>query len=100
RTDVEGLSLLSVPSTKLGSVPLLDVVRLGKAEGPSSIDRLSRQRQVTLMANVRPGVSEAGVAQKLDAAVKQLNLPSEYTAGPTGRSRELARTARYFGLAF
>jgi hydrophobic/amphiphilic exporter-1 (mainly G- bacteria), HAE1 family len=100
RNDVKSLSLLSVPSMRLGSVPLLDVVDVGRAEGPSQINRLNRRRQVTLTANVAPGVGESQVTEALDREVKKLHLPAGYAAGPTGRSRELNKAAFNFAIAF
>jgi hydrophobic/amphiphilic exporter-1 (mainly G- bacteria), HAE1 family len=100
RTDIEGLSLLTVPSMKLGSVPLVDVVTIGKGEGPSQINRLNRRRQVTISANAAPGVGESTITDALDKEIKALNLPPGYSAAPTGRSRELARSAVNFAIAF
>ena len=98
RADVEGLATMTIPSSR-GSVPLLDVVRLGKGEGPSQIDRLNRRRQITVYANVQPGVGESSITDALNAEVKKMNLPAGYTAGPIGRSRELGRAAQNFGVA-
>ncbi|MGZ3421691.1 MAG: efflux RND transporter permease subunit [Polyangiales bacterium] len=100
RADIEGLSTMTVPSSRLGSVPLLDVVRVGSGEGPAQIDRLNRRRQITIFANVTPGTSESGITDLLNAEVKKLNLPADYSAGPIGRSRELGRAAQNFLIAF
>ncbi|MBI2393417.1 MAG: efflux RND transporter permease subunit [Deltaproteobacteria bacterium] len=100
RADVEGLSTMTVPSSRLGAVPLLDVVHLGQGEGPSQIDRLNRRRQITVFANVTPGVGESSVTDALSAEVKAMGMPADYTAGPIGRSRELGRAAQNFLIAF
>jgi HAE1 family hydrophobic/amphiphilic exporter-1 len=100
RTDVEGLSLMTVPSTRLGSVPLIDVVSLGSGEGPSQINRLNRRRQVTLSANLAPGFGESAATDALDKAVKEMKLPADYFAGPIGRSKELGKAATNFLIAF
>ena len=42
RSSPEALSQLTVASTKLGTVPLLDVIDLKKQEGPSKIERFAR----------------------------------------------------------
>jgi len=99
RADVEGLSTMTVPSSKLGAVPLLDVVHIGKGEGPSQIDRLNRRRQITVYANVQPGVGESSITDALNSEVKAMNLPPGYSAGPIGRSRELGRAAQNFAIA-
>jgi len=100
RANVDGLSLITVPSSKLGSVPLVDVVELSRSVGPSEINRLNRRRQITLFANVAPGSSEGSVTTGLAKVVADLHLPAGYTAGPLGRSKEMARAGQAFILAF
>ena len=100
RTTPEALQKMIVPSTKLGYVTLDQVVRLKESTGPSSIERLNRQRQVTVTANVRPGGSQAAVIDQLNRYVQQMGLEPGYTTGLAGRSRELGRAGYYFALAF
>ncbi|MFN2412737.1 MAG: efflux RND transporter permease subunit, partial [Pyrinomonadaceae bacterium] len=57
RSDIEGLKRMIVPSTKVGLVTLDRLVRVSEGTGPSAVDRTNRQRQVTLLANTRPGGS-------------------------------------------
>ena len=84
RSDEEGLRLLTIPSQRLGFVSLADVVRLGRATGPSRIDRLNRQRQVTLLANAAPGYGDQAIASKLKGILDEEHLPAAYEASPTG----------------
>jgi HAE1 family hydrophobic/amphiphilic exporter-1 len=100
RTSTEALALLSVPSSKLGTVPLLDVVSLRNSEGPSQVNRYARQRQVTFYANTAPGVGNGEVGSAFEKAVKDMHLPREYGVVPLGQSKEIGRTARNFGIAF
>jgi hydrophobic/amphiphilic exporter-1 (mainly G- bacteria), HAE1 family len=100
RSSVEGLQQMIVSSTKIGWVSLDNLVRTEEGTGPSAIDRLNRQRQVTLLANVKPGGSQAGVIQKMDAFAKEVGIDPAYKTGLAGRSKELGRTAYYFMLAF
>jgi hydrophobic/amphiphilic exporter-1 (mainly G- bacteria), HAE1 family len=100
RADSTGLALLTVPSTKLGQVPLLDVVRLEDAAGPSQINHLNRRRQVTITANVAPGYAEGGVLSALVSGVEGMKMPAEYDAAPAGRSKEMGKAAQTFVLAF
>jgi hydrophobe/amphiphile efflux-1 (HAE1) family protein len=96
RADEEGLRLLTVPSSRLGYVALADVVQLTKATGPSRIDRLNRQRQVTLMANAAPGYGDQAIASKLKDILDHENLPAAYEAAPTGQTREMGRVMTAF----
>jgi hydrophobe/amphiphile efflux-1 (HAE1) family protein len=96
RTDQEGLRLLAVPSQKVGHVPLADVVRFDKATGPARIDRLNRQRQVTLMANTAPGYGDSAIGAKLKEILDGEHIPTGYEAAPTGQTREMGRVMKAF----
>ncbi|MDM7921505.1 MAG: efflux RND transporter permease subunit [Pyrinomonadaceae bacterium] len=100
RTDVEGLSRMIVPSSKVGWVTLDRLVKVESGTGPSSIDRVNRQRQVTLLANTKPGGSAASITTEIDSFVKTLNLPAGYTTGYVGQSKEMGKAGFYFLLAF
>lgn len=100
RASVEGLKRMIVPSAKIGWVSLDNLVRVDEGAGPSAIDRLNRERQVTLLANVKPGGSQADVIVKMDEFVKELKIESGYKTGLAGRSKELGRAGYYFMLAF
>jgi HAE1 family hydrophobic/amphiphilic exporter-1 len=100
RTDPNGINKLNVPSQRLGSVGLENVVKLGEAAGPTQIERNGRQRQVLFTANLKPGFSQSVVLNQLNAEVKAMNLPPDYVAGVAGNSKELQRTGRGFIIAF
>ncbi len=100
RSSVEGLNRLIVPSTKVGWVTLDRVVKSSPGTGPSSIDRTNRQRQVTLLANTRPGGSAASITSAINQYVKELSLPAGYTTGYVGQSKEMGKAGFYFLLAF
>jgi len=100
RADVEGLALVTVPSTKLGVVPLTDVVKLEEATGPSQIDHSKRRRKVGLMANIAPGHSEGKAAAAFMARTASIELPPGYAMTPTGKTKEMAKTQKTFLAAF
>lgn len=99
RNSLDGLKRLTVFSTRRGEVTLGEIVRILPSTGPSSIQRLNRQRQVTLSANLVPGASQGAVLTQLQSAVSELHVPAGYSAGPAGGSRELGRAAGYFVIA-
>ncbi len=99
RTDVEGLSRMVVPSSKLGWVTLDRLVTTQPGTGPSSVERTNRQRQVTLLANTRPGGSATSITSEIDSFVAGLDLPQGYTTGYVGQSKELQKSLYYFLLA-
>lgn len=100
RTSIEGLNRMIVPSTKVGWVTLDRVVKTKTGTGPSSVDRTNRQRQVTLLANTKPGGSAASITSAINDYVKQLNLPAGYKTGYVGQSKEMGKAGFYFLLAF
>ncbi|REJ75236.1 MAG: AcrB/AcrD/AcrF family protein [Acidobacteria bacterium] len=99
RNDISSLERLIVPSSKLGWVTLDRVVKTSEGTGPAAIDRINRQRQVTILANTRPGGSAVVIQNDLNQAVEQLNLGAEYVAGYVGQSKELQKAGFYFLLA-
>jgi multidrug efflux pump subunit AcrB len=100
RADPSGLGLLTVPSSRLGNVPLSSVVDLRPATGPSVINRLNRQRQVSLYANPAVGVGDSQVSDALVSIINAEHLPSEYKAAPAGTTKEMVRVGQSFLLAF
>ena len=90
------IAALPVPSNRLGIVTLDNIARLAPGDAPATISRTSRQRQVTLTANMLPGTSQAAVQQQIADVARQLGMPPEYRADFAGRSRELNRTATAF----
>jgi HAE1 family hydrophobic/amphiphilic exporter-1 len=100
RNDPDTISRLYVP-TKDGKIVRLDsVVKLIPARSVSQINRLDRQRQVTLQASVAPGYGTADRNQALTEAARELNMPAGYSTLITGRGRELERTFKEFLIAF
>jgi HAE1 family hydrophobic/amphiphilic exporter-1 len=100
RASVEGLKRMIVSSSKIGWVSLDNLVHIVPGTGPSAIDRLNRQRQVTLMGNIKPGGSQAAVIGKMNDFVKAEKMEPGYSSGLAGRSKELGRAGYYFILAF
>jgi len=100
RRDRNNLQYFTVTSTKVGTVGLEKLVKIEEGSAPSSISRLNRQRQITVSASLPPNASESDAVAKIEQYVKELNLPTEYTAGVTGQSKELQRAYQSFLYAF
>jgi hydrophobe/amphiphile efflux-1 (HAE1) family protein len=81
-------------------VQLRNLVTFDEGSGPASIDRLNRQRQITISANPAPGIAQAEGQAALEAAFAQLDMEPGYNLVTSGQSRELGRAAYYFGVAF
>ena len=100
RTNPDVVSRLYVPSNSGKLVRLDNVVRLESTQTASRIDRLDRQRQVSLRASVAPGYALGDRLDALKQAAARMNLPAAYTTAVTGRGRELERTFSEFLWAF
>jgi HAE1 family hydrophobic/amphiphilic exporter-1 len=100
RSTEQAVSGLTVPSTRLGAVSLDNVANFSPGSAPSDINRLARQRQVTVFANLLPSASQAEIQNAILSEFQSMHLGPEYRGGFTGRSKELGRAAQNFLLAF
>jgi HAE1 family hydrophobic/amphiphilic exporter-1 len=100
RDDVSAISRLSVAASDGRLIPLENLVRLVPATNASRVDRLDRQRQVSLRASVAPGYALADRLAALRQAALDMGLPPGYTTRVSGRGRELERTFQEFLWAF
>jgi len=100
RNDLETISRLYVPSRAGKLIRLDNVVTVKPSQSVSQINRLDRQRQVTLQASISPGYGLADRNQALSEAARDLNMPAGYSTIITGRGRELERTFTEFLIAF
>jgi HAE1 family hydrophobic/amphiphilic exporter-1 len=75
-------------------------VKIVAREAPSRIDRMDRQRQVNVRANVGAGFAQADRQEAMVEAARALNMPQGYTTAVQGRGRELERTFKEFLWAF
>jgi HAE1 family hydrophobic/amphiphilic exporter-1 len=100
RNDVGTISRLYVPSSRGGLVRLDNLVNIKRDTSPSRIDRLDRERQVSMRASVAPGYALADRIEALRKATAEMNLPQAYTTSVSGRARELERTFTEFIWAF
>jgi HAE1 family hydrophobic/amphiphilic exporter-1 len=106
RNDPDAIRGLYVPRALVpgaGARPLVrldNLVDVRQETTASRIDRLDRQRQVSLRAGVGPGYALADRLDALRGAAAAMDLPAAYSTGVAGRGRELARTYGEFAWAF
>jgi HAE1 family hydrophobic/amphiphilic exporter-1 len=100
RNDAATIARLFVPRRQGGLARLDNVVKLVPTESASRIDRLDRQRQVSLRAAVAPGYAQADRVAALRAEVDRMGLPTGYSTKVSGRARELENTFGEFLWAF
>jgi len=100
RGSVEGLQMLPVGSSKVGSVGLNEVVHPRASSGPSSIERLNRQRIVEITGNLLPGGSQSAAVASLERFIQELEMGPDYKGGATGITGEMNKAGYNFAVAF
>ena len=100
RRTPESIASATVRTASGELVQLRNLVSFNEGSGPAQIDRLNRQRQITVSANPAPGLSQAEGQAALEAAFASLDMEPGYKLVTSGQSRELGRAAYYFGIAF
>jgi HAE1 family hydrophobic/amphiphilic exporter-1 len=91
---------LKLASQNGGLVELSAVASVENVLSASRIDRLDRQRIVSVRGGVAPGYDLGGRIEVLQELSDNLGMPPGYSTAVTGRSRELERTFTEFVLAF
>ena len=81
-------------------VRLRNLVRLSEDVGPAEIDRVNRQRAVTIVANLLPELPLATAVAHVNRVAAQLDMPPLYNVQWTGRAKTLAESNINFLLAF
>jgi HAE1 family hydrophobic/amphiphilic exporter-1 len=100
RNDPDVIQRLYVARANGDLVRLDSLVTIATGEGPSRVDRMDRQRQMSLRAGIAPGYGLADRIEAVRAAAAELGMPPAYSVSVAGRGRELERTFVEFGWAF
>jgi len=98
RENESALYKLEVPAERGGLVQLANLVRLRDDTGPAQIDRLDRQRQVTIVANL-DNLPLGAAIEKVGQFVKD-GAPPGYQPAALGRAKIFAETGINFAIAF
>jgi HAE1 family hydrophobic/amphiphilic exporter-1 len=98
RSNPQSLASLTVPSPGAGAVQLGALTHPVETRGPSQIDRLNRQRTVTMLAHPDE-ISLNDAMQRAQAIVKEMDFPPGYAASFGGQAKMLGETGYYFAVA-
>jgi hydrophobic/amphiphilic exporter-1 (mainly G- bacteria), HAE1 family len=98
RSLPQTLSHLSIPSPNAGLVQLTSLARIDEAQGPSQIERVNRQRTVTILGSA-DGLSLNEAVQKARGIIGELGLPPGYQYEFAGEAKNLRDTGFYFIVA-
>jgi HAE1 family hydrophobic/amphiphilic exporter-1 len=98
RANSQGFGSLTIPSPKAGPVQLSSLAKPHESRGPSQIDRLNRQRSVTILANPDK-VPLNDAVQQAQAILTDMDLPPQYEVIYGGQAKMLGETGYNFLIA-
>lgn len=100
RDDIAKLSLIQVRGPSGQLIDVTNVARFDVASGPAQIDRQNRSRRVQILANMSAGVSLGPATEKVEAYLKEANLPPNYSWSAEGQAKSMKETGQAIGFAF
>jgi HAE1 family hydrophobic/amphiphilic exporter-1 len=99
RDDPHAIYNLAVARPNGELVRLSNLVTLDEARGPAQIDRFSRQRKVTIVANL-DHLPLGDAVKKVNEIVAKQDLPQLYGLRWANRAKSMAETGTNFAIAF
>lgn len=100
RDRPETVTRLTVPNTGGHLVELSNLAQLESARGPSTIERFSRQRQISVTANLSPGVGLGNELIKMRAWLAGQDFSSDYRVEFLGEAKLMEDSNSNFAIAF
>jgi HAE1 family hydrophobic/amphiphilic exporter-1 len=99
RSTTQDLYKMTFPSPAVGTVKLASLARLIESRGPTEIERLGRERIVTVVGNPE-GIALGDAISRAERILKEMQLPPQYSYVFTGQAKTLGETGHYFLIAF
>ena len=99
RSSSRVLSQLTIPSSSGQLVRLDSLARLTEERGPTEIERLGRERIVTVLGNP-VGIDLGEAVKRAETVLDEIEMDSGYSFQLSGQAKTLAETGKYFAIAF
>ena len=99
RASMDDIENMTIPSMTGELVKLASVARLKEERGPTEIERLGRQRIVTVLGNP-DGIALGDAVSRAETILQKLDLPPGYSYEVSGQAKTLGETGKYFLIAF
>ncbi len=99
RGDLARLAALRVPTASGASVPLSAVAEIRIAEGPSTVERLNRERRATIGANLPVGVALGSASERFKQVTESVELPASVRIAESGDAEVQQEMMESFGNA-
>ncbi|HXJ34147.1 MAG TPA: efflux RND transporter permease subunit [Candidatus Eisenbacteria bacterium] len=100
RRTAEDIADLTVQSRSGQLVRLGNLIHLREEVGPAQIDRIDRQRSITILGNLLPTLPLGDAIAHTERVAKSLDMPALYNIQWAGRAKGLEESTRNFGIAF
>ena len=91
--------MLTVRTSHGQLMPLAGIAPIELREGPGSIRRVGRQRQITLFMNTVPGTSDTAVIAQLQQKLKEVDQTGRYHGEVIGNAKEMEKAMEAFLVA-
>lgn len=99
RKDAGQLKNLTVPGTDGNLVKLSNITRFISGTSPAQVDRYAQERQITVISNLyKKPLGEAITESNI--ILKEMNMPSAYSASFLGRGKLMQEAFYNFMIAF
>ncbi|MFZ5718833.1 MAG: efflux RND transporter permease subunit [Pseudomonadota bacterium] len=99
RTDLERLKSLRVPTASGGTTTLESVADIEFQAGPARIDRLNRERRITVQAELNGGYQLGQAQQAVNRLPIMKDLPEGVRPAAIGTAEAMAELFGGFGMA-
>ncbi len=99
REDLTRLAALKLSTASGAVVPLSTVADIVISEGPSTVNRLNRERLVTIGANLPVGVALGTATDRFNEIVASVTLPASVRVAPSGDAEVQEELMAAFGNA-
>ncbi|MFN3723733.1 MAG: efflux RND transporter permease subunit [Paracoccaceae bacterium] len=99
REDLARISALKLTTATGGTVPLAAVADVAIAEGPSTVNRLNRERRATIGANLPVGVALGTATERFNEIVATVELPAGVRVQEAGDAEVQNELMASFGNA-
>lgn len=100
RASSDALYNLTLASPRAGLVKLASVARLEEELGPTEIERLGRERIVTVLGNPKGDASLNDLINLSREMLAEMGMDATYRSVVSGQAKTLNETFTYFTIAF
>ncbi|MGH9339641.1 MAG: efflux RND transporter permease subunit [Acidobacteriota bacterium] len=99
RSNINRVPHLMIPSQNGGQVELLSVAGLSRETGPVQIERLNRQRNVSIYSNLQPSKPLGEALADVQRIAGSLDIPPEYSLAFSGQAETMQEAMENFAVA-